>query len=140
MAPLCLPKSTKNAPKSDPKRHQNFDRFLHRFFIDFGSVLASNLGPTWGPRRLQNQKKASKTLRCSSPRAVRNVTLLLNTVLGRLGSVLASNLALFWAILAPFWAVLAPSWLRFGFETPLLIANLRAPRDGRRSSPNGGFN
>ena len=41
LAPFCLPKSTKNAPKGDPKRHQKCDHC----FVVFGSVLASNLGP-----------------------------------------------------------------------------------------------
>ena len=44
MAPFCLPKSTKILPKIDPKMHQIFDRFLHRFF----SILAPTWDPTWG--------------------------------------------------------------------------------------------
>ena len=47
LAPFWLPKSSKILPKIDPKRHQFFDRFLHRFFIDFGSFLEANLGPCW---------------------------------------------------------------------------------------------
>ena len=47
MAPLWVPKSSKILPKIDPKRHQFFDRFLHRFFIDFCSFLEANLGPCW---------------------------------------------------------------------------------------------
>ena len=47
MAPFWLPKSSKILPKIDPKRHQFFDRFLHRFFIDFCSFLEANLGPCW---------------------------------------------------------------------------------------------
>ena len=42
------------------KRHSKFDLFSDRFFIDFGSVLASNLGPTWGPGRLKIGKMAPK--------------------------------------------------------------------------------
>ena len=35
LAPFCLPKSTKILSKIDSKMQQIFDRFLHRFFIDF---------------------------------------------------------------------------------------------------------
>ena len=47
LAPFCLPKSTKILPKIDPKMHQIFDRFLHRFFLHFGSILGPKLGPCW---------------------------------------------------------------------------------------------
>ena len=47
LAPFWLPKSSKILPKIDPKRHQFFDRFLHRFFIDFCSFWDPNLGPCW---------------------------------------------------------------------------------------------
>ena len=47
LAPFCLPKSTKILPKIDPKMHQIFDRFLHRFFIDFCSFWEANLAPCW---------------------------------------------------------------------------------------------
>ena len=47
MAPFSFPKSFQNLPKIDPKRHQFFDRFLHRFFIHFSSNLGLNLGPCW---------------------------------------------------------------------------------------------
>ena len=47
MAPFWFPKSSKILPKIDPKMHQIFDRFWHRFFIDFCSFLEANLGPCW---------------------------------------------------------------------------------------------
>ena len=47
LAPFYLPKSTKILQKSDPKSHQNLDRFLLRFFLDSGSVLGSKLEPCW---------------------------------------------------------------------------------------------
>ena len=47
LAPFSLPKSTKILPKIDPKMHQIFDRFLHRFFLHFGSILGPKLGPCW---------------------------------------------------------------------------------------------
>ena len=53
MAPFWLQKSTKMVPKSDFKRHQFFDRFLCRFFVDFGAVL----GPRMAPRSRQDAPK-----------------------------------------------------------------------------------
>ena len=47
LAPFWLPKSSKILPKIDPKMHQIFDRFWHRFFIDFCSILEANLEPCW---------------------------------------------------------------------------------------------
>ena len=47
MAPFWLPKSSQILPKIDPKMHQIFDRFLHRFFLHFGSILGPKLGPRW---------------------------------------------------------------------------------------------
>ena len=47
LAPFCPPKSNKILQKSDPKSHQNFDRFLLRFFFDSGSVLGTKLEPCW---------------------------------------------------------------------------------------------
>ena len=68
MPPFCLPKSTKILQKSDPKRHQNFDRFLLRFFLDFGSVLE----PTWGHVGPQDAPKTpSRRPKMPSPNATR---------------------------------------------------------------------
>ena len=47
MAPFWLPKTFQILPKIDPKMHQIFDRFLHRFFLHFGSILGPKLGPCW---------------------------------------------------------------------------------------------
>ena len=47
MAPFSFPKSSQILPKIDPKMHQIFDRFLHRFFVHFSSILGPNLGPCW---------------------------------------------------------------------------------------------
>ena len=47
LPPFSFPKSTKIASKIDPKMHQIFDRFLHRFFFHFGSILEPKLGPCW---------------------------------------------------------------------------------------------
>ena len=44
---ILPPQIHQNPPKIDPKRHQNFDRFLLRFFLDFGSVLGAKLEPGW---------------------------------------------------------------------------------------------
>ena len=83
-------------PKLWPsKRPSKFHRFLHRFFVDFGPVLASNMGPSWGPRRLKIHKNNWDAPGRCPPKAVLNTTLLLDTVLGtfRLG---------FWGIRARF--------------------------------------
>ena len=47
MPPLSLQKSTKIDLKIDRVRHQFLNRFLHRFFIDFGSILEAHLAPCW---------------------------------------------------------------------------------------------
>ena len=47
MPPFSLQKSTKIVSKIDLGRHQFFDRFWHRFFIDFCSILDANLAPCW---------------------------------------------------------------------------------------------
>ena len=60
MPPFCPPKSTKILPKSDPKRHQNFDRFLLRFFLDSGSVLGTKLEPCWPPLSSQDAPRRPK--------------------------------------------------------------------------------
>ena len=47
MPPLSLQKSTKIDLKIDRERHQFLNRCLHRFFIDFGSILEAHLAPCW---------------------------------------------------------------------------------------------
>ena len=47
MLPFSLQKSTKIDLKIDRERHQFLNRFLHRFFIDFGSILEAHLAPCW---------------------------------------------------------------------------------------------
>ena len=51
MPPFFLPKSTIILPKIDPKMHQIFYPFQHRFFIDFGPIWEANLEPCWPPFR-----------------------------------------------------------------------------------------
>ena len=51
---FCFPKSIKIASKIDLERHQKFDGFLHRFFIDFDSILGAKFEPCWPPRRPQD--------------------------------------------------------------------------------------
>ena len=53
MLPFFLQKSTKILPKIDPKMHHFFDRFSHRFFFDFASILEANLEPCWPLFRLK---------------------------------------------------------------------------------------
>ena len=47
MLSFSLRKSTKIDLKIDRERHQFFNRFLQRFFIDFGSILEAHLAPCW---------------------------------------------------------------------------------------------
>ena len=47
MPPFSLQKSTKIASNIDLGRHHFFDRFWHRFFIDFCSIWEANLAPCW---------------------------------------------------------------------------------------------
>ena len=61
MPPFSFQKPTKNALKLELGRHQFFDGFLHRFFIDFPSIGDANLELSWPlrspktrPRRLQD--------------------------------------------------------------------------------------
>ena len=68
MRPFSFPKSIKIFPEVDPKMHQFFDWFLHRFLIDVGSILKANLEPChqiFLPRAVQNgpqhPPKATKT-------------------------------------------------------------------------------
>ena len=62
-----------------------FETYGHRFVIDFGSVLASNMDPSWGPRRLKIRKLGPKKLSRSSIRRVLDMSLLFERVLDRLG-------------------------------------------------------
>ena len=62
LAPLWRPKLKIFLNFWVSKMLSKLHRFSHRFFIDFGSVLASNMGPSWGPRRLQIRKLALKKL------------------------------------------------------------------------------
>ena len=47
LPPFSLPKFTNIPSKIDFKRHRFFNRFLHRSFLDFGSILEANFGPCW---------------------------------------------------------------------------------------------
>ena len=57
MPPFSFQKPTKNALKLELGRHQFFDGFLHRFFIDFPSIWEANLGLCWPLRRAQDASK-----------------------------------------------------------------------------------
>ena len=52
-----------------PRGLQKFIIFWHRFFIDLGSVLASNLEASWEPRGLKIQKKGGIKIRVSPPQS-----------------------------------------------------------------------
>ena len=57
MLPFSFQKSIKNTSKLRLGRHQFFDRFLHRLFIDFPSIWEANLGLCWPLRRAQDASK-----------------------------------------------------------------------------------
>ena len=57
LPPFSLPKSIKIASKIDLERHQNFDGFLHRFFIHFDSILGAKLAPSWPLKSHQSHPK-----------------------------------------------------------------------------------
>ena len=88
LPPFSLPKSTKIASKIDLERHRFFDRFWHRFFIDFGSIWEPILRPCWPLFRAQNGPPSRYSPLCL-----------------HVGSMLS--------LLAPFWTFLAPSWPHF---------------------------
>ena len=54
LAPFWEPSWNHVAHQDDPKRHQKNDRFLHRIFLDFGSILGAKLEPCCPPRRPQD--------------------------------------------------------------------------------------
>ena len=56
MPPFFFQKPAKNALKLELGRHQFFDGFVHRFFIDVCSILEANLEPCW-PLFPQNMGK-----------------------------------------------------------------------------------
>ena len=49
MARFFVPQIEEKTNNDDSKWHQTIDRFLDRFFIDFGSVLGANLEPCRPP-------------------------------------------------------------------------------------------
>ena len=53
MPPFFFQKSTKILPKIDSKMHHFFNRFLHRFFFDWASILEANLDLCWPFFRLK---------------------------------------------------------------------------------------
>ena len=58
--------------------------------------MASNLSPTWPPRRPKIRKNGSKKLPCSSHKRVRNTDFNFNTVLDRLGLDFGGSWGGFW--------------------------------------------
>ena len=100
MPPFSLPKSTKIASKIDPKMHQIFDRFLHRFFLHFGSILGPKLGPCWPHFRLKWGKAVGR-------RPPFCWVYVIFRFFGRPGPLLAPFWLDFGGFGAPFWRFLA---------------------------------
>ena len=155
-------------PKVWPsKSRSKFYHFLYRFFIDFGSVLASNMGPSWGPRRLKIRKNGPpKVLRSHSLLALdthccgRSFKKLFASILGGSEPDFRRCLVDFSSFLVYFehvfgWSFLTWFSLFYSVQTPtrniiaqsfVLINSFpyRKPpyskNVGRRYSPQGGFN
>ena len=60
LAPFWCPRSTKIFQKYDLKRHQKFDRFLHRFFFEFPSVSRPKTAPGAPQRVPRRPQEAAK--------------------------------------------------------------------------------
>ena len=117
LAPFWHPKYTKIHPKIDSKRHQKIDQFWYRFFIDFGSVLGSNLDPCWppfsaqdGPRGLQNPSKTTQDASKNALDGLRQPKMPPNLPRSPLDLDFGASRPGFWklfdAILIHFWMVL----------------------------------
>ena len=112
-----LPSKIEDFPKLWPsKRPSKFHAFLHRFFIDFGSVLASNMEASWEPRRLKFRKNGFQNLSRSSPRAVLDTNLLLKIAQGSLGIDFEGQRWIF----NDFGMIFRTSWLTLGMCSPAL--------------------
>ena len=102
MPPFFFQKSTQILPKIDPKMHHFFDRFLHRFFFDFASILEANLEPCWPPWGHLGG-------------SWRPLGGLLEASWGLLAALFAGRVVCVESMLFfDFLAVLAPSWPHFG--------------------------
>ena len=129
LVPTCLHVALQNRRFSVfgiSKGLQNFIFFLHRIFIDFCSVLTSNMEPSWGPRRLIIRKNGSKTLARSSPRAALDTNLLLKTVQEPLGLDFGGGQG---SIFDDFWMIFEASWLTLGMFSAALAGGTTPPPD-----------
>ena len=140
LVPTWLHFASQNPPKTVPKATPRGTKILIDFCIAFLSFLAPFWPPTWGQLGAQDGFKIEKMRSKNSGVAHRERFEMRPCFSTPSWAILAPFWPPTWRHFGPSWLRFGPSWLRFGFETPLLIANLRAPRDGRRSSPNGGFN
>ena len=106
------------------KRPSKIHHFLHRSFIDFGSVLASNMGPSWEPRRLKFRKNGfQKMLCCHSVMDLKTI-FLQNIVLDRFGIDFGRSGLHFRRFLDEFRKLLGLLWACFRL---LLLGGLRPP-------------
>ena len=106
------------------KRPSKFHLFLHRFFIDFGSVLASNMGPSWGPRRLKIQCCGLLKVFRRSPRTLLDTSLLLERVPDSLGIDFGRGQG---SIFQDFWMIFRASWLTLGMFSAALAGGTAHP-------------
>ena len=118
MPPFFLQKSIKILPKIDSKMHHFFDRFLHRIFFDFASILEANLEPCWPLFRSKHgdRERAEGTL-CW--------VYLLFRFFGRPGVLLAPSGLDLGGFGPPFWRFVVPIFFRISkFLAPTFSATL----------------
>ena len=100
LPPFSFQKSSKIVSDTDLERHRFFDRFLHRFFPHFVSILGPKLGPCWPHFR-------SKWGEGINPSHFFVGSMLFFGFLGRPGPLQAPFWLDFGGVGAPFWRFLA---------------------------------
>ena len=85
LVPTCLHVGLQNGRFFEIIAFQEAFKISSFLGIDFGSIFASNMDPSWGPRRLKIQINGLLNISWRSPRTVLDTSLLLERVLDRLG-------------------------------------------------------
>ena len=118
MVPFWFPKPFQILPKINPKMHQIFDRFWHRFLIDFYSDLEANLEPCWPLSRSKHgDAECAEGGLCW--------VYLLFRFLGRPGPLLAPSGLDLGGFGPPFWRFLVPIFFTISkFVAPTFSASL----------------
>ena len=114
LPPFFLPKSTKIVSKSDLERHRFFDRFLHRFFIDFCSLGEANLEPFWRHFRSKWGGELEASLFFVGSMLFFDFLAVLAPSWPNFGSILEGLGLHFGGFWAPFWRFLVTIWVACG--------------------------